>query len=244
MGLKVNIEGLRFRAGDGVLNRADQLRRLRTADQLRLLGQRLSNPTATRLRADDNPVDLAQMLAWRQPLELRISEVDPLAGLAISGTIAVPEVIDVPGLNIKVATSVVTGGQMAGLVETGYYEGEDYLKAEFTGLINDPANADKGIGWVSKLDGEALAKEINSQNPGRNFRLPAEYELEEIFKTLGDQISGLSVFWIWTRTKLRPVGNPDSDVFALRRQGEVRRLGRYPFTRFISIAVLLVEDKK
>ena len=42
MGLRVNIEGLRFRASDGKLN---------TPDQLRLIGRRLSNPAVIRLRA-------------------------------------------------------------------------------------------------------------------------------------------------------------------------------------------------
>ena len=48
MELRMNVEGLRFRKADGGL---------KIADQMRLIGQRLSNSAALRIRAGDNPAD-------------------------------------------------------------------------------------------------------------------------------------------------------------------------------------------
>ncbi|MBI5699766.1 hypothetical protein HZC35_05675 [Candidatus Saganbacteria bacterium] len=105
MALKVSIEGLRFRAND---------RKTGTSDQMRIIGQRLSNSGALRLREGDSPADLQRILSQRQPLNIGISEIatDSNAGV---GEIAVvrkpqielPEIIDDPRLTFKVARGVI-----------------------------------------------------------------------------------------------------------------------------------------
>src|SRR3989338_11295404 len=81
-GLRVNIEGLRFRASDGKLG---------AADQLRIVNQRLSNPAALRLRAGDSPAALAEIISQRQPVALKISEVDNASAAAEVGAAAVSQ---------------------------------------------------------------------------------------------------------------------------------------------------------
>ncbi|OGB88439.1 hypothetical protein A3H38_04205 [candidate division WOR-1 bacterium RIFCSPLOWO2_02_FULL_46_20] len=107
-GLRVNIEGLRFRASDGKLG---------AADQLRIVNQRLSNPAALRLRAGDSPAALAEIISQRQPVALKISEVDNASAAAEVGAAAVsqaskiglPKMIDDSRLPFKVAKGVVPG---------------------------------------------------------------------------------------------------------------------------------------
>lgn len=126
---------------------------------------------------------------------IRFAEVS----VAAAPKLAAPETIDVPGLNIKVATSIVAG--------------------------------------ASKDDGDALAREINQQNPGRSFRLPTENELLTIFNKLNGQITGLDDYWIWTMDET----SKDSGRFVLRILGNDDRDFSSPEYRYFRIAVLLVE---
>jgi hypothetical protein len=229
MALKVSIEGLRFRASDGRLN---------AADQLRILQQRLNGSAGiTRIRAGDNPEALSGYLALRQPVtETKIEAIEISTVIAAQvKAIEVPEMIDDPRLPFKVARGAATGGQLAGLVKAGYEitgHGADNLKD----IIADEPNAAKVVGYVALLDGRALAKELNRQNPGRKFRVPTEEELLKLNELIGDQLSGRD-FWIWTETKY------DKDTFVLRHLGYDDRYGGNPGDRDDDYAVRLVEDR-
>lgn len=82
MGLRVKIEGLRFRVSDGKLN---------ATDKSRLIGQRLSNTAVISLRAGDNPADLERIISQRQPIvsTVKIGEV----GSASAATEVVPSAV-------------------------------------------------------------------------------------------------------------------------------------------------------
>jgi hypothetical protein len=230
MALKVSIKGLRFRASDGRSN---------AADQLRILQQRLNGSTGiTRIRAGDNPEALSGYLALRQPVtETKIEAIEKSTVTAAQEkVIDVPEVIDDPGLPFKVMKGIATGGQIAALVKAGYKitgHGADNLKD----VIADESNAAKGVGCVALLDGRALAKELNRQNPGRKFRVPTEPELLELNKVVGDKLSD-SNLWIWTETETEA----NSGRFVLRRLGFGNRLF-HPELRCLNFAVRLVEDR-
>lgn len=108
MAIRVSIEGLRFRASDG---------NLKVADRLRILGKRLSNPTVIRLRAGDNPADLAQIMAKRQPLDLHLNELkiaSPAAVAVSAAKINLPEMIDDSRLPFKVSRGIVPESLSAG----------------------------------------------------------------------------------------------------------------------------------
>ena len=90
MGLKVNIKGLRFRASDGRLN---------TAAQLRILQQRLNGTAGvSRIRAGENPEASNNYLALRRPVT--DIKVEP-------SQIPKPEMIDHPELPFKVMEGVL-----------------------------------------------------------------------------------------------------------------------------------------
>ena len=103
-GLRVNIEGLRFRASDGKLG---------AADQLRIVKQRLSGLAASSLRAGDPPAALAEIINQRQPLDLTIStvEIDAISETAVARKPRLEplKMIDVPSLPFRVAKGVVPG---------------------------------------------------------------------------------------------------------------------------------------
>lgn len=234
MGLKVNIEGLRFRAADG---------RSKIGDQLRFLGQRLSNPAVTKLRAGDNPADLQRILNQRQPLNLEISEVriDSVAEVSAAvvsqaSKIELPEMTDDPRLPFKVMTGIATGGQFAELVKAGY-EIRGHNAVGLKAIIANESNAGKGTGYVSLLDGRALAQEINRQHPGRKFRVPTEPELVRLNELVGNRLSGRNL-WVWTETETEK----GSDYYVLRRRGDDYHYFR-PEYRYNGYAVRLVEDK-
>lgn len=93
MTLKIGFEGLRFRKTDGTFTT------LKASVKLRLAGQRQSNPTVIRLRAGDNPADLAQIVNRRE----RVSALAPTR----TAKIELPEMIDDPRLSFKVAKDVM-----------------------------------------------------------------------------------------------------------------------------------------
>ncbi|MFH1347550.1 MAG: hypothetical protein ABIH22_02560 [Candidatus Margulisiibacteriota bacterium] len=155
--------------------------------------------------------------------------------------IEIPEMIDNPRLPFRVMKGVVTGRQIAQLVEAGY-EIRGYNDNKLKDVIADESNAGKGIGYISLLDGRALAKELNRQNPGRKFRVPTDKELKKLNRLVEDQISGFDYFWIWTETKY------DNKTFVVRfldqslSEGDARQ-NKAPDYRECGGAVCLVEDR-
>jgi hypothetical protein len=233
MALKVSIEGLRFRARDGKFN---------AADQLRILQQRLNGSAGiTRIRAGDNPEARSGYLVLRQLVtetKIEAIEISTVTAAQVK-VIDVPEMIDDPRLPFKVARGVATGGQIAGLVKAGYEitgNGADYLKE----VIADESKAAKGIGYIALLDGRALAKELNRQNPGRKFRVPTDPELLKLNKVVGDKISYRNL-WIWTETETKA----NSGIFVLRRLAYAYRSAAEldPGDRNHHGAVRFVEDR-
>ncbi|MDD5382435.1 MAG: SUMF1/EgtB/PvdO family nonheme iron enzyme [Candidatus Margulisbacteria bacterium] len=220
MALKMSIEGLRFRASDG---------NLKAADQLRILRQRLSNPAGMpRGRAGDNPADMMGYLAVRQPVDLSISEIGGVSAPAVTraAIIEPPEMI---ALSDKL--SIMKGEVTVGLfrqVMQGYEitgRNADDLQA----ILADPSNADNALNFVSLLDGREFARRL-SDLTGRKFRVQTEGEWEQAREKLsGDN-------WTWTETKF------NDQTFVLRRLGNDGRINFYPEGRFDYIAVRLVED--
>jgi len=95
----------------------------------------------------------------------------------------------------------------------------------------------KGVVAGSLLDGRAIAKEINEQNPGRKFRVPTESELLELNELLGNRLEGTG-YWIWTETEHENYPGR----FVLRHLDFVYRFNDYPEFRSDGSAVRLVED--
>lgn len=101
MGLKVSMEGLRFRRGD-------VLSEHRIRDILR---RRLSNTAAVRLRPGDSLENLAEILKQRGPIDLRIYGEEVSSKLVLSR----PEMIDDRRLPFKVAVDVFFGSLENGM---------------------------------------------------------------------------------------------------------------------------------
>jgi hypothetical protein len=101
MALNVSIEGLRFRKSDG---------KLKVADQLRILGQRLSNPAVIRFREGDNPADLTRIVAQRPPINLQFNEAVAVSAIKTER----PGMIDDSRLPFKVAIGVIPGSLLKG----------------------------------------------------------------------------------------------------------------------------------
>ncbi|OGB87694.1 hypothetical protein A3H38_03710 [candidate division WOR-1 bacterium RIFCSPLOWO2_02_FULL_46_20] len=106
-GLRVTIEGLRFRASDGKLG-AD--------DQVRIVRRRLSNPAALRLRDGDSPAVLAEVISQRQPPDLTIHTIEAISETAVASKprVELPVTIHDSRLSFKVARGVIPGSLLNG----------------------------------------------------------------------------------------------------------------------------------
>jgi len=179
------------------------------------------------------------VLLGRCPVDIdaKAAEMDALFEVANprKSKIEIPEVIDDPRLPFRVMKGVATGGQLAGLVKAGY-EIAGYGADNLKDAIADESNAAKGVGYAALLEGRALAKELNRQNPGRKFRVPTEEELLKLNELVGNQLSGTE-FWIWTETKYNDV------TFVLRLLDDGFRSRNFPGSRDSVYAVRLVEDR-
>ena len=104
-GLRVNIEGLKFRSGDRV-----------NADwQAGIVKQRLSGQGVLRLRSGDGPADLARFLGMRQSGTPNVALIESTFVAAVGPQkTAFPEMIDHPKLPFKVAREVVPGSLLNG----------------------------------------------------------------------------------------------------------------------------------
>ncbi|MBI5699906.1 hypothetical protein HZC35_06385 [Candidatus Saganbacteria bacterium] len=118
-GLRANIKGLRFRASDGKLG---------AADQLRILRKRMSNPAGIQsIRVGDGAGFTYRYLGMRQPVALKISVVDSAFAAAEVGAAAVsqasktkiskiklPEMIDDSRLPFRAARGIIPGSLLNG----------------------------------------------------------------------------------------------------------------------------------
>jgi hypothetical protein len=126
-----------------------------------------------RIRAGDNPAQLAGLVDLRGARQ-----------------IAIPEMVSIyPKLSIM-RTEITVGlfkQVMEGYEITGH--NADQLKA----VLADASKAGHALTYVSLLDAEEFAKRLSAQT-GRNFRVQTEDE----WLKAGGQLSGSN--WTWTET--------------------------------------------
>ncbi|OGC05512.1 hypothetical protein A3H38_05990 [candidate division WOR-1 bacterium RIFCSPLOWO2_02_FULL_46_20] len=224
-GLRVNIEGWRFRASDGKLG-ADA--------QLRIVRQRLSGLAASSLRAGDSPAASAEIISQRQPVALEISEVGidsvaEVSAAAVSQTskIDIPEMIDIND-KVKIMKGELTVGLFKRVMEG--YEITGHNDDELRAILADPAQESNALTYVSLLNAREVAKRLSNLT-GRKFRVQTEDE----WMVAKDNLSGNH--WTWTETKF------SGATYVLRLLDGGLRDFRLPEGRCGAYAVRLVEDK-